>query len=292
MKSFYSLLILYLLLSVQTLAQLPKKKWFPQKSYHENRLYWAVSGLGGIKRLTLTPTLFALNYDHPSADSLFPNQENITAGKLSGSLGNVFNATFGVEFGLTKSFFLEARADLIFAKPFTSGFEIGVGYNFELIYYENERYFTIRPVLGLEFLSNQIKVGSYRFPPSTPSVAMVEAIFERRADLNFTLKNTIMALKPRLSISHPISERWAIRGDMGWLLVLNKKSVFSISQENINQTPYQPAIDDPRLGFTMNGIRSKQDLFVYSGFFSQLGIVRKFGDPRDNGRRFKYSKRR
>lgn len=283
--------ILIFLLSISfwgvSYGQLPKKKWLPQRSYQSSRPYWAVQTALGMKKLAMTPTNFALNYVHPFTDSLFPNQSPIRASKSAGGQSTAFNATLGVEGGFTKGPFGEIRLDLVFTSPVLRNIEVGGGWNFELTYYENERLLTIRPVLDFVWLVNKINIGSYTFPENIQSVAMVDAIFERRADLNFRLKNEAIGLKPRLSLSTAINERWMLRGDVGYLFILTKRSEFRITQENINQTPYFPETNDPRLNFTMNGVLRKKDLFTYSGLFTQLGIARKFGDNRDNGRRYK-----
>lgn len=281
------LLLVALLLPWATFAQLPKKKWLPQRSYQDTRPYWALQTSFGIKRLALTPTLLALNYDHPDSDTLFRGQENIEALKISGGSSLAFNVNFAVEAGFTKGFFGELRFDFLATKPFITSYEVGGGWNFELTYYENERLLTIRPVLDFVVLTNQITIGSYKFPSDRRSIAMVDAIFERQDDLTFRLRNIATGLKPRLSISYPISPKWMLRGDFGYLFVLQKRSTFTAYQKNINQFRYKLSPDEPRLGFTMNGVVSRTDLFTYSGMFSTIGIARKFGDNRDNGRRYK-----
>lgn len=281
------LLLIGFLLSLGVFAQLPKKKWLPQPSYQANRPYWALQTSFGMKRLALTPTIFALNYNHPDSDTLFLGQENIEALKVSGGASWAFNANFAIEAGLTKSIFGELRFDFLPTKPFINSFEVGAGWNFELTYYENERLLSIRPVLDFVVLTNQINIGTYRFPSDRRSIAMVDAIFERQDDLTFRLRNIATGLKPRLSISYPISPRWMLRGDFGYLFILQKKSTFTIYQKNINQFRYKLSPDEPRLGFTMNGVTSRTDLFTYSGMFGTIGIARKFGDNRDNGRRYK-----
>jgi hypothetical protein len=277
----------FVLFFQESFAQLPKKKWFPQRSYQALRPYWALQTSFGIKRLALIPTLFALNYDHPDSDTLFLGQENIQALQVSGGNSWAFNANFAVEAGFTKGFFGELRFDFLATKPFINSFEVGAGWNFEFTYYENERLLTLRPAVDLVFLSNQITIGSYNFPPNRRSIAMVDAIFERQDALTFRLRNTATGLKPRLSISQPLSAKWALRADIGYLFILNKRSTFMVHQKNINQWRYKLSPDEPRLGFTMNGITSRTDLFTYSGFFATIGIARKFGDNRDNGRRYK-----
>ncbi|MCU0438146.1 MAG: hypothetical protein MUC49_09525 [Raineya sp.] len=284
-------IILTFLLSISiwsvSYAQLPKKKWFPQRSYQASRPYVAVQPSVGIKKLSMTPTNFVLDYNHPFTDSLFPSQANIKVSKTAGGQRTAFNATIAVEIGFSKGPFIESRTDFIFTNPLLRGIEVGAGWNFELTYYENERLLTIRPVVDFVWLVNHIKIGSYTFPEDEPSVAMVDAIFERRADLNFRLTNKATGIKPRLSISTPINEKWMLRGDIGYLFILYKRSTFRISQENVNQTPYYPEVNDPRLNFTMNRVLTSKDLFVYSGLFTQLGVARKFWDNRDNGRRYK-----
>lgn len=268
-------------------AQLPKKKWLPQRSYQATRPYWALQTSLGIKQLALVPTLFALNYNHPDTDTLFIGQENIEALKISGGNSLAFNANFAVEAGFTKGLFGELRFDFLATKPFISSIEVGAGWNFELTYYENERLLTIRPALDFVVLTNQITIGTYQYPPDRRSVAIVDAIFERQDDLTFRLRNTATGLKPRLSISYPLSSKWMLRGDIGYLFILQKQSTFIVHQKNANQWRYKLSPDEPRLGFTMNGAVSRTDLFTYSGMFSTIGIARKFGDNRDNGRRYK-----
>ncbi|KOY85837.1 hypothetical protein AD998_06470 [bacterium 336/3] len=286
MKTIFIFILSISLWSI-SYAQLPKKRWLPQRSYQSSRPYWAIQPSLGMKKLAMTPTNFLLNYNHPFTDSLFPNQQNIKASKSAGGQTTAFNATLAFETGFTKGLLGEIRIDLIFTKPLLRSFEVGAGWNFELTYYENERLLTIRPVLDLVWLTNNIKIGSYTFPENVPSIAMVDAIFERKADLNFKLKNRAVGLRPRLSLSTPVNDKWLLRADVGYLFILTKKSEFKITQENINQAPYYPEINDPRLNFTMNGILSNKDLFTYSGLFTQLGIARKFGDNRDNGRKYK-----
>jgi len=271
-------------------AQLPKKRWLPQCSYHSSMPYLAVQSSAGVKKVKMTPTEFLLNYNHPFTDSLFPSQENIRASKFAGGRSTVLDLTLATEVGFTKGPFGEIRFDYAFAKPSLKSLEVGGGWNFELVYYENERIFTIRPALDFVWLANDIKIGSYTFPANVKSVAMVDAIFERRADLNFTLRNRAQGLKPRLSLSTPIGTRWWLRGDFGYLFILHKRSNFKITQENVNQAPYILSPNEPRLNFTMNAGLHKKDLFVYSGMFSQIGIARRFGDDRDNGRRYKNNK--
>ncbi|MDW8296636.1 MAG: hypothetical protein RMJ97_07095 [Raineya sp.] len=268
-------------------AQLPKRRWLPQRSYQEPRPYWAMQLSLGAKQLLMTPTLFALNYDHPDSDTLFLNQENIITGTFKGGSSIAFNANFAVEAGFTKGFFGELRFDGIFTNPFLTSIEVGGGWNFELTYYENERLLTIRPVVDMVWLFNQFKVGSYNFPENVRQIALLDEIYERRATLNFYLRNQATCIKPRLSISLPISPGWMLRADVGYLFVLNKRSRLRITQENIHESPYVLSPDEERLGFTMNGIRSRTDLFTYSGFVYNIGIARKFGDNRDNGRRYK-----
>jgi hypothetical protein len=286
MKIWFSLLFL-LLSSWDIYAQLPKKKWFPQRSYQSTRPYWAAQGSLGIKKMNFTPTVFILDYNHPP-DSLFPNQPRpIGASTTRGGSPIAINSTFALEAGMSKGAFAELRFDMLFKRPLIGSFEAGAGWNFELTYYENERLLTLRPVVDFVWLFNDINIGSYSFPEGVNSIAMVDAIFERRADLNFWLRNRAQGIKPRLSISTPLSEKWLLRADVGYLFVIKKRSSLRISQENINQVPYILAPDEPRLGFTMNGLRSRTDLFTYSGWFTQIGFARKFGDNRDNGRRYK-----
>ncbi|WP_448528129.1 hypothetical protein [Raineya sp.] len=290
MKTIFRVLgivVVVCLLVLSAQAQLPKRKWLPQRSYQEPRAYWAVQLSLGAKQLAMTPTLFALNYDHPDTDTLFLNQENITAATFKGGSSIAFNANFALEAGFTKGFFGEIRFDGIFTNPFLNSVEVGGGWNFELTYYENERLLTIRPAVDFVWLFNQFKIGSYNFPENARQIAMVDAIYERRANLNFYLRNQASGIKPRLSISLPISPGWMLCADIGYLFILNKYSRFRITQENIHESPYVLSPDEERLGFTMNGTRSRTDLFTYSGFVYNIGIARKFGDNRDNGRRYK-----
>lgn len=288
MKTYKIIYPIALVLNITPLhAQLPKRRWLPQPSYQEVRAYWAVQLALGVKQLVMTPTLFNLNYDHPDSDTLFFNQENITASTFRGGQNVAFNANIAVEAGFTKGFLGEIRFDGIFVNPLTTSVEVGGGWNFEFTYYENERLLTLRPVVDLVWLFNQIKIGSYNFPENIRSVAIVDKIFERQSRLNFYLRNQAIALKPRLSISSPWGRGWMIRADIGYLFVLGKKSRFRITQESVYESPYVLSPDEERLGFTMNGIYSKEDLFTYSGFVFTIGIARKYGDYRDNGRRYK-----
>ncbi|MDX1904983.1 MAG: hypothetical protein SFU27_12565 [Thermonemataceae bacterium] len=289
MKNLLVVLCLFLLI-FSAKAQLPKKKWFPQRSYQAKRPYWAAQGSVGVKLLSLTPTLFALNYNHSPDDTLFAGQPSIVASKFAGGQTVVLNTTFALEAGLSKGLFGELRLDLLFANPFIIGFEVGGGWNFELTYYENERLLTIRPALDVVSLNNQIFIGSFD-PSPYRSIAFVDEVYERENVIDFRLRNRATGLKPRLSISQAISPKWALRLDIAYLFILNKTSDFSVKQQNINEKAYILSPKEQRLGFTMNGIVRSKDLFSYDGFSFQLGIARRFGDNRDNGRKFKQSRR-
>jgi hypothetical protein len=279
----FSFFFLILILGISTsFGQLPKRKWFPQKSYHAPRLYVAFQAMAGLRQYVISPAAFTEFYAISPDGTVL--ETPIVMGTVVPACFRAFNTNLSAEVGLSRGIFAEARFDVIVGQPLTFAAETGIGWNFETVFYENERLLTIRPAIDVAWLHNRTNVGTHSH---TKALLLNDHYFERPGSIAFSIIDNIFGIKPRIGVSTPLNTRWFFRFEAGYFITLSHKSILEISQKNDTyENKYRVSPDAP-VGFAINGISREKTPFNYNGYFVTAGIAYEIGDRRGKGRKYK-----